>query len=262
MKTRGLKESFLRITRRRRVRPGEIKNFKRQFKNKLLGKTRNFGLELMEHAPENRKALVSGEFAEFINFANALRRPHRRMFLSLLAQTIWDYESATDEHQRRVSYGCRKVTYAMGSRIDRKNLKLAARFHDFGKISWPKEFLAKKGPLNTGEMQLIEAHLYLGFHFFELIGFTKKASRILWYNHVHDGYPYFKNLEEVPIEGQILSAVDVFDAMTSPRLYRDKPKFSQKEAFEELVRRQYHPTVLETIRRELILSGTWDELGL
>lgn len=263
MKTRNLKESFLRITRRRQARPEEIRNFKRQFKNKLLGKTENFGLELMEHAPRNRKILVRDEFAEFIGFANALRHPQRRTFLSLLAQTIQDYESATDEHQRRVSYGCAKVAYAMGGSIDHKNLELAARFHDLGKISWPKGFLVKKGPLSTGEMQLIEAHLYFGVYFFEQIGFTRKAaSRILWYNHVYDGYPYFENLEDVPIEGQVLSAVDVFDAMTSPRLYRDNPKYTQEEAFEELLRRQYHPAVLETIRRELILSGTWDELEL
>ena len=51
------------------------------------------------------------------------------------------------------------------------------------------------------------------------------------YNHYYDGYPEGIETEDVPLEGQVLSAVDIFDALTNPRPSRKGEIYSIEEAF-------------------------------
>lgn len=105
---------------------------------------------------------------------------------------------------------------------------LGALLHDIGKIAVTDAILNKKGKLTKREMKLIKKHSELGYDFVkdsnELSQITKD---IILYHHERvngSGYPSGKSTKELE-NGRyinIVSLIDVFDAMTNDRIYKKK----------------------------------------
>ena len=251
-----MRQLFVRIQNTPGKNNSALKLCRQRFVDLLLRYTAGLGRELASLRTEDqRRNSVVKRFSRFIDLANKLEREHQiQTFFEFLADTVWAYEHSIDEHQQRVADGCLKVAGELRSRgkvVDQENLWLAARLHDFGKIGWPKAFLDKPPPLQPADLMLIETHLYVALYLMESIREMRKAARILIYNHAHDGYPTVDMLEIMPLEGQILSAVDFFDALTSPRPYR-KEISRPVDAFEKLTERPYDPELLEVILDVLV----------
>jgi putative two-component system response regulator len=114
-----------------------------------------------------------------------------------------------------------------------EQLRIASPMHDVGKIGVADAILLKPGPLDADERAEMERHPVIGYRILsgsgaELLDF---AASIAWTHHERfdgSGYPRGLTGEEIPLEGRIAAVADVFDALTSDRVYR--PAFSRAQA--------------------------------
>lgn len=107
----------------------------------------------------------------------------------------------------------------------------AAPLHDIGKIKISDIILNKPGRLTPEEFEIIKTHTLEGnqiiFHTMADIeeeDYLKTAGEIALYHHEKwdgSGYPHHLMGEEIPLSARIMAVVDVFDALTSKRVYKD-----------------------------------------
>ena len=106
------------------------------------------------------------------------------------------------------------------------DLIYASPMHDIGKIGIPDQILLKRGKLTPDEWEVMKQHSTIGAEILagSEIGFIQMAE-IIALNH-HEkwdgaGYPRGLSGEQIPVAARIMAVVDVFDALTSKRPYRD-----------------------------------------
>ena len=120
-------------------------------------------------------------------------------------------------------------------------LRWGAYLHDVGKLGLPDSLLLKQGKLNLFEWQMMHLHPQDGLRFMlERHTLPQTTQNVIFEHHEHwdgSGYPQGLNGEAISLEARIFALVDAFDALTSPRLYRDP--ITQLEALEELSVRSY-----------------------
>lgn len=110
-----------------------------------------------------------------------------------------------------------------------ERLGLCGLFHDLGKVEIPKQILNKRGRLSDDELSEIKTH---PVHSARLIlklkaGRDRKVKLLMapFEHHMgfnRSGYPNMKNNHGISLFGRILTIADVYDAITSPRIYRDQ----------------------------------------
>ena len=132
-------------------------------------------------------------------------------------------------------------------------LRYAAILHDIGKIGISETILNKPARLTKEEYAKIMEHPAIGAKIVEEVDFLSRASKIIKSHHEcfdGSGYPDGIKGSEIPLESQILSVADAYDAMTTDRPYREA--FTDKGAWEELERKsgtQFSPEVVRAFRK-------------
>ncbi len=161
------------------------------------------------------------------------------------------HDGKTSAHANRMVRLAEETARGLGRSEEEVHLvRLAALFHDIGKIGIPDAILHKPGPLTEEEWTVMRRHPVLGQHILEQVGgLFELLSHIVVAHHEHwdgRGYPHGLAQEAIPLGARILTVVDSYDAMTSERPYR-KP-LSVTHARTELQRcagSQYDPHVVE-----------------
>ena len=133
----------------------------------------------------------------------------------------------TGMHIHRVS----EYAGIIGERIGlRKNevelIKNAMPLHDIGKIAIPDSVLLKPGKLNSEEREVVKRHPVLGAQILEgSKSLVLKVSEIiaLYHHEKYDGtgYPFGLKGNSIPIYGRIAAIADIFDALSSKRVYKE-----------------------------------------
>jgi diguanylate cyclase (GGDEF)-like protein len=137
----------------------------------------------------------------------------------------------TDERQYRDAAEPRPVVdwaSAVGRRLgmtgdELRSLRLAAIFHDIGKVSFSDELLNKQDPLTDEEREQVERHAIVGERILSSVEFLAGVRPSV--RHAHErwdgtGYPDGLVGEEIPIGARIVHVCDAYDAMTAGRPYR------------------------------------------
>lgn len=109
------------------------------------------------------------------------------------------------------------------SHDEMEGLKMAALFHDIGKLWVPEHILLKPGRLNPDQFAKIQLHPALGQKILEKVTFPWPVGTLIRSHHERwdgTGYPDRLKGEHIPLGARILCLADVYDAMTSKRSYR------------------------------------------
>jgi diguanylate cyclase (GGDEF)-like protein len=181
---------------------------------------------------------------ELLDTVARLRRSELELQLSQ-AETIRRLASAaefrnaeTGRHTERMSRYCELLARKLELDEERCELiRLASGLHDVGKIAIPDRILLKPGALTDSERRVVERHAEIGHRL--LAGSSSEllevAATIALTHHERfdgTGYPHRLTGEAIPLEGRIAAVADVFDAITSNRVYRAALPFN--EAIEEM----------------------------
>ena len=141
----------------------------------------------------------------------------------------------------------------------RANIISAAPMHDIGKITVSDLILLKPGKLTDDEFEQMKHHAELGgkmieafFAKFDDMDFIQEAYDIAVGHHERwDGTGYPKGLkeEEIPLAARIMAVADVFDALTSKRVYKDAlPADKAYEIIVEEAGKHFDPTLIEVFK--------------
>jgi HD domain len=175
-----------------------------------------------------------------------------------LARVIEYRDNETGEHTERMSAYCGVIARELGwAECEVRELQLAATMHDVGKVAVPDAVLLKPGPLTADERAVMERHTVLGHEM--LSGSPSKllqlAATIALTHHERvdgAGYPHGRRGAAIPIAGRIVAVADVFDALTSDRVYRAAlPVDDALRILADGCGTQFDPDVLEAFDRGL-----------
>lgn len=137
-------------------------------------------------------------------------------------------------------------------------ISLASSLHDIGKISIPESILNKPGKLTDEEFAIMKTHSSVGASMLESLSFgsndplIKTAYEVSrWHHERYDGRGYPDRLkgDKIPLSAQAVSVADVYDALTSERVY--KKAFSHEKAMEMILGGEcgmFNPKILECLK--------------
>jgi putative nucleotidyltransferase with HDIG domain len=105
-----------------------------------------------------------------------------------------------------------------------KELALGALLHDIGKMLIPRDILNKPAKLEPDEFEIIKSHPLLGYRYIlDNLNLPDKIAKVALdhqENYYGDGYPNGLKGKEINLYAQITAIVDVYDALTSNRVYQ------------------------------------------
>jgi putative nucleotidyltransferase with HDIG domain len=143
-----------------------------------------------------------------------------------LTQLLADKDESTEEHTRRVALRAVQVGEELGLPPGRlRAIAIGGLLHDIGKLSVPEQILKKPAALDDDEYAAIKRHPERGLKLLrELGGFAASVQELVHSHHERlDGRGYPRGLSEcdLGLDTRILTVCDVYDALVSPRVYRD-----------------------------------------
>lgn len=175
-------------------------------------------------------ALVAQQFYD--------REKNNRMMINILSQVVEQRNGESGLHVRHVQVLTdillerlvQKTDHYQISRSERSLINTAAALHDIGKISIDDRILNKPGRLTKEEFETMKTHTLIGAEMLDNLDLyrdeplVKIAYQICrWHHERYDGRGYPDGLigDQIPISAQVVSIADVYDALTSKRVYKD-----------------------------------------
>ncbi|WP_290577022.1 HD domain-containing phosphohydrolase [Ketobacter sp.] len=164
-------------------------------------------------------------------------------------ETIYKLATACDLKDVDTAHHIARVrdyveTFSLHLGIDTRTAReygYSSMMHDVGKLGIPDAILRKPGPLNDEEWEIMRTHPIQGK---ELLGqrpFYKHAADIAVAHHERfdgSGYPYGIEGKQIPLSARIVAIVDIYDALTSRRPYKEA--WPLEQAFQELTNLSGH----------------------
>lgn len=205
-----------------------------------------------------------------------LERAERRLKLSQeetiqrLAIAAEFRDNETSRHIDRMSRYCALLAGTLGESPERvETLRLASQMHDVGKIGIADNILLKPGPLTHEERCTMQGHADIGYRILcdsqsELLNLAASIAHTHHERYDGGGYPCGLAGTAIPLEGRIAAIADVFDALTSERVYKEAVPMNEAIEIMKAERgRHFDPNLLDhffsskdaivSVRSELVL---------
>jgi putative two-component system response regulator len=182
-----------------------------------------------------------------------------------LAHLSESRDSLTGQHLQRMKLFTRELTSALSQTVKYQSLitpeylrliEVSAMLHDIGKVGVADRILQKPGTLTATERREMERHPLISSECLTQVekrlgssNFLQMAHEIALYHHERwdgKGYPYGLHGAAIPLSARIVAIADVYDALSSPRIY--KPAFPHEQCI-EMIRNgagtQFDPDLVE-----------------
>lgn len=158
-----------------------------------------------------------------------------------LAKLAESRDPETGAHLERMREYCRIIVddlshqpQSLGDSIDDHFIEmmyLTSPLHDIGKVGIPDRVLLKPGRLTDEEFTIMKQHTVIGgqtldaaLHAYPEASYLQMARDIAWTHHEKydgTGYPHGLKGDAIPLCGRIAALADVYDALTTKRIYKD-----------------------------------------
>ena len=184
---------------------------------------------------------IAGQLGEAIALQHAIEElssSHEETIYRLVRAAEFR-DDDTARHTERVSLFSKLLSERLQLGPHRTELvRIASALHDVGKIGVSDTILLKPGPLTSAEYAQMKLHTEFGYRILSGSGveLLDIAALIALTHHEHvdgKGYPRGLLADEIPIEGRLVAIADVFDALTSARVYR--PPMTVEDAMAEML---------------------------
>lgn len=225
----------------------------------VMRRTRNI-VDLYESRKEMERKLA--ERTRKLMESEEKLRNNNEFLVNALSSVVEFRSLESGEHIRRVKFFTRIMIKYLQKYFpeynilndDAESIIRASALHDIGKIAIPDAILLKPGRLTDEEFEMMKKHSIYGA---ELLEKFKQDDNQFYHDcydicrHHHErydgrGYPDHLKGEEIPISAQIVSLVDVYDALVSRRVYKEA--FTHELAYQMIMDGecgQFSPKLLE-----------------
>jgi HD-GYP domain-containing protein (c-di-GMP phosphodiesterase class II) len=253
-----------------------------------LGETFNEMILLIDDAHRNvilakdQLEIHAGKLEELVSLRTKQLTATQDMAVFALAHVVDSRDPETGEHLQRMRNYAQMIAEALAlagpyaELIDQQfleNLYRSSPLHDIGKVAVPDAILQKHGPLTDKEFEEMKKHVVVGGQTLEMardqVGlgtFMDMAAEIARYHHEKfDGTGYCAGLrgQEIPLSARIVALADVYDALTSRRIY--KPPYSPDYAREIIVHESgahFDPVIVNAfLARFEDFQNVWTQAG-
>lgn len=185
--------------------------------------------------------------------------------LKVLGSAVAKRDSDTNSHNHRVTLYAVRLAEAVGlGAAEIKSLIKGAFLHDVGKIGISDAILLKPGKLSADEFAIMKSHPRHGADIIGQYAWLGDALDVVKYHQEKfDGSGYGAGLkgENIPLHARIFAVVDVFDALTARRPYKDAMTFDAAMAVMEKEREaHFDPKLFDAFSR--IAREHHEEIGL
>jgi putative nucleotidyltransferase with HDIG domain len=184
-----------------------------------------------------------------------------------LVNTLRTYDAYTFEHSIGVGMLAARIGEWTGlTEHECQEVMLAGTLHDIGKCLISEQILQKPGRLTQEEYQEIQQHTSFGYMILRNSELPDRIACVAYNHHERmdgNGYPRGLRGEQIDLYSRIVSVADVFNAMTSRRVYRDAAAYYlvldelQRDAFGEL-----DPQLVVTFVRKMTSFLVGNVVGL
>ena len=218
-------------------------------------------IDLYQHKANMERKLKEQE--EAILAKEKKIQENNEFLISALSSVVEFRSSETGEHIRRIKYFTRILLKYLAKYFPKygitetqiSEIARASALHDIGKIGIPDSILLKPGKLTEEEFEVMKTHTTIGC---DMLKKFKKEEDNEFYRYCYDicryhherwdgnGYPDHLAGDEIPIWAQVVSIVDVYDALISERVY--KAAFPHTVAYEMIQNGecgQFCPDIME-----------------
>lgn len=213
-------------------------------------------VNVVDALERRRLVLLSNSYqksleAEVRKQTEAIRKREEEISLRLIAAAEYR-DDETGEHIRRMGLISAELAKGLGfdtAMVD--SMRIAAPMHDIGKIGVPDIILRKPGKLTPEEFEIVKTHTVIGAKILDGsdIPLLQMGRDIAMYHHERwngGGYPSGKKGEEIPVCARIVTIADVYDALLSPRVYKDPiPEPETIEIMKEEKGRHFDPAIFD-----------------
>ncbi len=151
----------------------------------------------------------------------------QKEIITTLGEVVENRSKETANHALRVAEMSKLLALRAGlSKEDAEVLRMVVPMHDVGKIGIPDAILLKPGRLTFDEFEVIKTHTQIGYNILKNSGrqLMKTAALIALQHHERcdgKGYPNGLKGDEIHIFGRIVEIIDVFDALSHDRIYKE-----------------------------------------
>ena len=191
---------------------------------------------------------------------------NNRMMISILSQIVEFRNGESGAHVLHINIITELILERLIQKTDKYDLSgnvrrmivTASALHDIGKIGIDDKILNKPGRLTKEEFEVIKTHSAIGASMLESLEYYKNEPLVRiahdicrWHHERYDGKGYPDGLkgEEIPISAQVVALADVYDALTSERVY--KKAYSHEKAVEMILNGEcgtFNPLLLECLK--------------
>lgn len=182
-------------------------------------------------------ATIAASAIENARLYENLRKSHLETIYRMAMVAEYRDQQDTASHLRRISKYTAMLAAQLGQSFEFvEELRYASPLHDIGKVAIPDSILLKPGKLTPDEYEEMKKHPVYGGRMLENAEshLLQLARNVALYHHEHwdgTGYPDGLKGEDIPIEARIVAVVDVFDALTTRRVYKGAWSFKDTCAY-------------------------------